>query len=88
MKRFLVLSTVLMATASAIGCNCMRQFNRGAPCAPACMPAAPACAPTVGYGGDCMPGATVSEPYLGTPTPAGTPTVAPGPVTYTPAPVN
>jgi hypothetical protein len=83
---------MLTVTASAVGCNCMRCFNRGAPCAPACMPAAPACAPacapTASYGGDYMQGATVSEPYLGTPTPAGMPSATPGPVTYTPTPVN
>ena len=85
MKRLLVLTAMLTAMTSAVGCNCMR--GRGAPCAPVCMPAAQ-CAPTVNYG-DCGPTTTtygegtVVEPYMGTPTPAGT-TVVPGPASFTP----
>lgn len=89
MKRLMILSTALMALASAVGCECNRCFQRSAPCAPACMPA-PACAPAVSYGGDCAPsttysGGTIVEPYMGSPTPAGT-TVTPAPSTYTPSP--
>lgn len=88
MKRFLTLTTLLTALASAVGCECNRCFQRSAPCAPACMPA-PACAPAVSYSNDCAPaatygGGTIVEPYVGSPTPAGTAT--PAPMTYTPSP--
>ena len=91
MKRFLVLTGMLMALVTTVGCNCMRgRTTACAPmCAPTCAPAcAPACAPMVSYGNDCAPsygGGTISEPYMGSPTPAGTTIITPEPQTYTPA---
>lgn len=74
MKRLLILTAVLMLTASSVGCRCCDWMWRGAAWNP--------CAPMVTYGEPCPP----VDPCDPCATPA--PTLTPGPVPYTQAPVQ
>ena len=68
MRKLLILTALLMLTASVVGCNCCQWLCRGA--------AAPLCSPTVVPADPC---ATPYDPY-GVP-PA---VVTPGPGAYVP----
>jgi len=63
MKKLLIVTAIVMLTASTVGCQCGRWFRRGAmvpyyPADPCCDPCPPPCDPcgTPGLGAMPMPG--------------------------------